>query len=117
MKPAAINITIYQGTTHYQEFQWKVGSPAVAVDLTGYTARMQIRPKIVDPTVICSLTTENGGIVISDPVNGKFSINISATDTAAFEFKNAVYDIELVIGSNVRRLFGGTVTLSPEVTR
>ena len=118
MKPAVVNLTIYQGSTFMQEFQWKTGNPATPVDLTGFTARMQIRPKITDPTIIATLTTENAGITFTDAVNGKFTMEISATDTSAMEFKNAVYDLEMVMpGGRVKRLFGGGVTLSPEVTR
>lgn len=118
MKPAVVNITIYQGSTFSQTFQWKTGNPAMPVNLTGYTARMQIREKISSPDYIIELTTANGGIVIKDAINGTFSIEISATATAAMTFKNAVYDIEFVSPSGVvKRLFGGTVTLSPEVTR
>ena len=55
MKPAVVNLTIYQGSTFMQEFQWKTGNPAVPVDLTGYTARMQIRPKVTDPAKIAEI--------------------------------------------------------------
>lgn len=34
------------------------------LDLTGCTARMQIRNKVSSPDILCELTTENGGIVI-----------------------------------------------------
>ena len=118
MKPAVVNLTIYQGSTFMQEFQWKTGNPAVPVDLTGYTARMQIRPKVTDPTIIATLTTENGGIVFPDAVAGKFMLEISAAATALMEFKNAVYDLEMIMpNGKIKRLFGGTVTLSFEVTR
>jgi phage pi2 protein 07 len=118
MKPATLDITIYQGSTFSQVFQWKSGSPSVPVNLTGYTARMQIREKFSSPDYVINLTTENGGIVFRDAVNGTFSIEMSATDTAAMNFKHAVYDIEFVSPSGiVTRLFGGSVTLSPEVTR
>lgn len=118
MQPASIDLTIYQGSTFSQTFQWKTGNPSTPVDLTGYTARMQIRERIISPTAIISLTTENGGIVFTDSVNGQFKIEMSAETTASFSFKNGVYDIEFVSPSGfVRRLFEGSVTLSPEVTR
>lgn len=118
MQPATIDLTIYQGSTFSQAFQWKTGNPPTPVNLTGYTARMQIREKLTSPTPIITLTTENGGIVITDAENGSFSLEISATDTAALSFKSAVYDLEFISPSGfVRRLFEGGVTLSPEVTR
>lgn len=118
MQPAVIDLTIYQGSTFSQKFQWKTGTPSTPVNLTGYSARMQIREKLSSPTPVITLTTENGGIVFTDAENGYFSIEISATDTAAFRFKSAVYDLEFVYPSGfVRRLIEGSVTLSPEVTR
>lgn len=85
-------------------------------DLSTYTARMQIRATQSDDTVIHELTTVNGGITLS--AEGQISMFISDTDTAAFDFTNAVYDLELIDGSgNVTPILEGKVTLSLEVTR
>lgn len=86
------------------------------IDLAGYTARMQIRSKLEDTTVIKELTTANGGIVI-DNTTKTITLTISATDTSAFTFASAVYSIELVNGSVVTPFAGGTMTLVKEVTR
>lgn len=86
------------------------------VDLAGFTARMQIRARLEDTTVIKELTTENGGIVINN-VTKTIQLNISATDTAAFSFQTAVYSLELVNGSVVTPFAGGSLTLIKEVTR
>lgn len=118
MQPANIDLTIYQGSTFSKTFQWKTGNPPTPVNLTGYTARMQIRQKVTSETPIITLTTENGRIIIRDPLEGRFSLEISAEDTAALSFKSAVYDLEFSSPSGiVVRLFEGSVTLSPEVTR
>lgn len=85
------------------------------VNFTGYTARMQIREKIDSVEFIKELTTENGGITI-DVANSKITLNISATDTAAFTFNSAVYSIELV-STTVVPFATGTITLVKEVTR
>jgi hypothetical protein len=45
---ANIDITIVEGGTFNKTFQWKIGDPALPVDLTGYSARMQIRSKLKD---------------------------------------------------------------------
>lgn len=85
------------------------------VNLTGYTARMQIREKIDSDIVIKELTTENGGITI-DTTNYKITINISAADTSLFTFSSAVYSIELV-STTVTPFANGTLTLIREITR
>jgi hypothetical protein len=86
------------------------------VNLTGYTARMNIRSTVDATTILQSLTTENGGIVLGG-VAGTVDLLITATETALFTFRNAVYDLELISGTVVTRLLSGNVTLSKEVTR
>lgn len=118
MEPASIDLTVYQGSTFSRVFQWKSGNPSVPVNLTGYTARMQIRERVNSPTSLISLTTENNRIVITNAPQGTFELRISDADTSSLNFKNAVYDLEFVSPTGfVRRLFEGSVTLSPEVTR
>ena len=121
MSRAAIyDIAIDQGAT----FPLSVSVKSVAadgaktpVDLTGYTARMQIRRMVDDEDVLASLTTENGRISI-DEENGKVTLNIPDATTAGFTFTRAVYDLEIVApGGTVQRILRGAVRVSPEVTR
>jgi len=87
------------------------------VNLTGYTARLQIRETVEATDTLLSLTTENGGITLGGTA-GTITLLASATATAALDFVNAVYDLEVISGSGVvTRLLHGTVTLSKEVTR
>ena len=89
----------------------------VPVDLTGYTARMQIRTKLEDPVVIHELTTENGGITINNTLK-TIELLISATNTSGFTFSTAVHSLELVSsGGIVTPFFSGNITLVKEVTR
>ncbi len=86
------------------------------VNLTGYTARMQLREKIDSAEIIKELTTENGGIVI-DTAKYKIDLIISAADTALFTFSSVVYSLEMVSTSVVVPFANGTITLVKEVTR
>lgn len=86
------------------------------VDLTGYTARMQIRGKIDDTDFIHELTTENGGITINT-TDSTLTLTISATATALFTFTTAVYSLELIASSVVTPFVNGTITMYKEVTR
>ncbi len=85
-------------------------------DLATVTARMQIREKITSTTVLSELTTENGKILI-DNVTKTITLFLSATDTAAFTFTNAVYSLELINGTEVIPFIFGSVTLTNEITR
>ena len=117
MKPFPLNLKIYQGATFRNVTTWQTGKPAAPVNLTGCTARMQVRAKITDSATLLNLTTENGGIELGGTA-GTVTINISATDTAAIAWKGGVYDLEIVFSDGtVRRLLAGSVSVSPEVTR
>lgn len=115
-----LNIVIEQGTTFNPVLTYTDNStPAVPIDLSGYTARMQIRAQQADTAVIVGgdLTTENGGITLGGAA-GTIALLITDTITTAFTFSNAVYDLELIDGSGiVIRLLTGSVTLSTETTR
>lgn len=112
-----LNLKVDQGATFAKTVTWKTGTPAVAVNLTGCSARMQVRAKLTDTAVLLDLTTLNGGIVLGGTA-GTVEIKISATQTTAITWVNAVYDLEVVFAdATVRRLLAGNVTVSPEVTR
>lgn len=88
----------------------------VPMDLTGMTARMQIRPKVTEATVLLELTDTHGITLGGD--TGVASLRIEAAETTTLDFKTAVYDLELeAVDGTVSRILQGVVTLSPEVTR
>lgn len=122
MGAAKLNLRIEQGTTYVGpgnngDAVYKVGLIPVAVDLTGCTARMQIRPSINSSTVLLELTTVNGRITLGG-LTGSIRLNLSAAETAAINWDAAFYDLELVFPNGfVKRLLQGKVTISKEVTR
>lgn len=86
------------------------------VSLSGFTARMQIRVTADATTTLDSLVSPTD--IVLDDTNHTITITISATDTAAYDFTDAVYDLELVSGAGVvTRLLEGNVTVLSEVTR
>lgn len=85
------------------------------LDLTGYTARMQVRKSVGSSEVLLELTTANGRLVIE---GSTVRIVLSAEVTAAITWRQGVYDLELVPpDGKVERLVQGSVVVSPEVTR
>lgn len=115
--PAKLNLKLRQGSTFapapltytYDE------AGLVPIDLTGYTARMQIRD-VDSNALLHSLTTEDGGLTLGGAA-GTIALSISATDTAAFEWTTGKYDLELVAPSGfVTSLLAGSVVVTAEVT-
>lgn len=86
------------------------------VDLSGYTARMQIREKLDSTEVIHTLTSENGGIILDNTLK-TISLYISETNTALFNFQQAVYGLELVNSTDTLVFATGSLVLQKEVTR
>lgn len=114
MIPGKYNIVCPQGSTYSQQFTYSIDD--VPVDLTTYTARMQVREKYTSKTSVIDLTTENGGITLGGE-NGTIDIYISSAVTELTISKDYVYDLELISGSTVTRLIEGKFIVTPEVTR
>ena len=114
MIPGKYNIVCPQGSTFNQQLTWNIDN--APVDLTGYTARMQVREKHISNVYNLNLTTENGGITLGDE-EGTISITVSAADTSEIIAKEYVYDLELDSGGEVTRLIEGKFIVTPEVTR
>jgi hypothetical protein len=109
------NMTVDQGATLSQQWTYRDSNDAL-VDLTGYTARMQVRESFASPSAVLELTTENGGLTLGGAA-GTINLAITATASAALAAYRYVYDLELVTGSTVERLVMGTFTVRGEVTR
>lgn len=109
-------LNINQGSNLSLEIALK-NADGTPLNLTGYTARMQLRASYTSPQVIVELTTENGRLVIT-PLTGLVTLLLSAATTAALVAKTYVYDLEIVSASGfVTRMLQGEAVISPEVTR
>jgi hypothetical protein len=114
MTPGKYNFVCPQGATFSKQLTWTIdGDP---VDLTTFTARMQVREKYTSPKTILNLNTENDGIFLGG-TDGTVQIEISATQTSVIVPKEYVYDLELISSSTVTRLIEGKFKVTPEVTR
>lgn len=91
------------------------------VDLTGYTARMEIRDTELAATVLLALNTSPPGPdtrIVIDNAAKTITLTISATDTAAITFTAGVFDLELVSGTGVvTQLLKGNIIVQEEVTK
>ena len=117
------NMTMWQGSTFGLSISVQNADETVQ-DLTGYSARMQIRPTYKSTTVTESLTSANGEISII-PATGELQLELSAARTANIhvDLSNGkppktvyVYDLELDNGT-VSKILYGDLTVYGEVTR
>lgn len=114
MSAGTLDLSIEQGATYNLVLTWKIDG--TAVNLTGYTARLQARVDVEDSEVILSMTTLDG--ITLGGVLGTITLNLSAAATTALIPGTYVYDLEMAAGSGiVTRLVQGELIISPEVTR
>lgn len=110
-----------QGATFSQQVQWAVETPPgsciqVPVNLTGYTAKMQVRRLHKTDPIIIELSTVNGRITLDAP-NGNVNLLISASDTALLISGIYKYDLELTDASGfVTRLIQGDFEIVEQIT-
>jgi len=106
------NFTLEQGATF--DRQITVQENNQALNLTGYTARMQMRSTHDSSTIALTFTAA----VASPATQGKINLTANPTATAAVEEGIYVYDLEIESSAgNVTRILEGQVTVTPEVTR
>lgn len=113
------DIIIEQGATFTLQLVYKT-SAGVAVDLTGYSARMQVRESYPADTALLSFTSAGGGITLGGAA-GTILIEASDETTAAIDTRQTVwgvYDLELVPpDGRAIRLLEGAAQIRPEATR
>lgn len=113
---AYLDITIEQGATFTLELS-VINDAEDPIDLTGYTARMDIKRSVGESTALLQLTTANSRILITS-ATGLVTLVLTAAETAAITtWLRGVYDLELVsAGGDVTRLCEGAVTVAANVT-
>lgn len=113
ISPGRYDITSYQGATFNLNLIWEVGG--TAVDLTTYSAAMQVRESILAQSVILDLTSGSG--ITLGGTAGTIDITVSATTMGSATPGEYLYDLEVTTGSTVTRLLKGGFQIVPEVTR
>lgn len=116
---------VHQSAAFTKSMTWR-DSSGVAVNLTGYTGRMQVREKYGSDEPLLELTTSNGGITLGGSA-GTIALFAPADDLAAIDVQNApgtppektlVYDLELTpAGGEPAKLLFGTFVVRRAVTR
>ena len=115
-KPATLKLQIYQGATFRKRLRW-LNPDRTPIDITGCTARMQVREEVESTAALLELTTENGRIALGGTA-GTVDMLVDADTTAAITWSGGGFDLEIMHpGGGVKRLAPGSLCVSPEVTR
>jgi hypothetical protein len=114
----AYNTTIDQGADWYFNviYEDPSGNP---INITNYTAALQLRSLPSDSVAVLTLTTANGGITIVGGL-GSVACHATHTQTGLIDEGNYFYDLEIYSNGNpsvTTRLVQGQIVVSAEVTR
>ena len=129
MAAGSYSFTIEQGATTDVELVYK-DSDSNPVDLTDYSAKMQLKNSVGGSTTYLTLSSSlqadgtglnlsgSGGNPASKPrSSGSIRIYISHATSSTLTFGTAVYDLEIVAGVTVSKLLKGRFEVEAEVTK
>lgn len=126
MAAGRYDIVLEQGATFDLPLRYRAPS-GTAVDLTGYSAKMQVREAPASAVFVefNSALTANGFILMSgsaedreDGANGNLRVFMTAANSAALPRFSGRYDLELRDSAGyVTRLLEGQFRVEPEITR
>lgn len=124
------NFTIEQGTDHEHIFQivnryiGDDGSQTDTVmDLSGYSAALQVRKSYSSTEAVDTLSTEagDGTLEIYDATNGLIKAHFKHSRTCDYPARDLVYDLEISVGEDDEKMTyrpaKGVITVDPEVTK
>lgn len=121
MAAADYSFTIEKGTAFVISFQY-LDDNSNPINITNWCARLRwVEDQAENPTIrtFLSNTRSNEYEFSIDPLDGRITLKIPASQTALFDFGSALYDLELQEpndlysggGKKVFRILAGTVTM------
>ena len=113
-----VDIVIQKGAKFYQEFQF-VQDDLQPISLAGKTLKCMIKESHKSPTVLHTLTEDNGGMIMLDAANGSFAMHIESDETNV-TVDYGIYDIITIEDdyptTEIERIVEGNVTYTKRVT-
>ena len=108
------DLTADQGATFGAVFTWLGSDQETPVNITGYSAAMQVRSQAGN--LLASFTTTAGSIALGGSA-GTITLSASPSVTNGWTFSAGVYDLQLTDETgDVITLLAGIFTVTPAVT-
>lgn len=109
------NTVIDQGADWYITFYYD-NPDGTPVNITSYTAALQMRTSPLAKTTVLSLTTGDGITITGN--QGRIDVHATNVQTTAITNGKYSYDLEITSPQGiVTRLVQGTIEVSPQTTR
>ena len=110
------NWEVDQNATFKFQVQYTEDDEVTPIDLTGASAKMQVRDTKGGSKLAFTLTSPAGGITIDGP-NGILNIVVTPTQTNKLFYPKSSYDVMVVDSNgNKTKIVEGFMTLSRSVT-
>lgn len=117
MTANVVNIELDPAANTFIQYDWTDPSTNLPIDLTGYTAKMQVREKSYNEIILLDFTSGNGKIVLGGTA-GTIKILFAPSDTNTALWFKGVYDLYITktADGTVTRVAHGFVTILNQVT-
>ena len=118
-RAAGYNITINQGEAFNLSVETYTGTESdnERMDLTGYTAKMQVKTAANAEDVAVEVTTKIEDNVINLSLTSAQTAAIPVKGKTWTEYEVFVYDLIITNGDNFYRILNGQFLISPMVTK
>lgn len=113
--PLKVDLQIYKGATYNPIFNWQ-DFTGKNINITGYTAQLQMRTSVNSTKIIANLTDGNDGLILGGAA-GTIQINMTPAMTLAIAETAAVYDLVLTSTIYKYTLVNGNIIFIPGVTQ
>ena len=113
---AIVNITTQNDADVYRTFALQT-TAGVPIDLTGASLEMMLRRHATDETAVLRFGTDTGELVLTDPVNGQFTLRISQDILVHLGLGDYDQSNIMTRAGYKLRIWTGTLTNNPGPTR
>jgi hypothetical protein len=113
---AIVNITVENDADFYRAFQYQAASGA-PINMTGASLEMMLRRHAEDVEALLRLGTDTGEIVLTDPVNGLFSVLIRQDTLERLGLGSFDHSNIMTLGGYKTKIWNGTLINNAGPTR
>lgn len=111
---ADLNFTLHKGSKFLKILTWK--SAGVAIDLTAFTGKMDVKRSINDVETVLQFTTADTTMVLGG-VAGTITLLISSEETSKLLPMTGVYDLQVNDTADDTKVARGAFFIVDEVTK
>lgn len=113
---ATVNITVENDADFYRAFQYVMASGA-PINMSGASLEMMLRRHAEDAEALLRLATDTGEIVLSDPVNGLFTVYIAQLTLERLGLGSFDQSNIMTLGGLKTKIWSGTLVNNAGPTR